>query len=66
MDQIVKTLEAHTAKLKLLRFEEDRDTLETAFLVEFRHTSHLNDARAALRALSPSMQITFLDNKGVW
>lgn len=66
LDQIEKALKPHTAKLKLLRFEEDQDTLETAFIVEFRHMSHLNEARAALHALSPSMQITFLDNKGVW
>jgi hypothetical protein len=40
--------------------------IETAFVVEFRHVSDLERARAALQELSPAMEISFLDNKGIW
>lgn len=66
LDQIMGALRAHTAKLKLLRVDETPQVLETAFLVEFRRVSNLNKARAALKALSSSIQISFLDNKGIW
>ncbi len=66
LEAIMQALEAHTAKLKLLRFDETAETLETAFLVEFTRLSNLNNARAALKALSESVEITFLDNKGIW
>ena len=62
----MEALRAHTSKLKLLRLDERSDTLETAFLVEFKKVSDLNDARTALKALSESVEITFLDNKGIW
>jgi uncharacterized membrane protein YhiD involved in acid resistance len=66
LDQIMQALKPHTAKLKLLRFDENAQTVEAAFLVEFRRVDNLNDARAALRALSEGVEITFLDNKGIW
>jgi hypothetical protein len=37
-----------------------------AFVVEFRHLTDLERTRAALQALSPAMEISFLDNKGIW
>jgi len=66
LEQIMAALQPHTSKLKLLRFDENRETLETSFLVEFRRIANLNQARAALKALSDSVEITFLDNKGIW
>lgn len=66
LEQITGILEQHTAKLKLLRLDETPNDLEAAFLVEFRRASDLNQARAALRALSDSLEITFMDNKGLW
>ena len=35
-------------------------------LVEFKRVSNLNRTRAALKALSEGVEITFLDNKGIW
>ena len=66
LEQIMDALQAHTSKLRLLRFDENLATLEASFLVEFKKMSNLNDARAALKALSDSVEITFLDNKGIW
>lgn len=66
LEQIMGALQAHTTKLKLLRFDENLESLEASFLVEFTRLSDLNGARAALKALSESVEITFLDNRGIW
>lgn len=66
LEQIMDALQAHTSKLKLLRFDESAETLETSFLVEFKRVSNLSQAKAALKALSDAIEITFLDNKGIW
>jgi hypothetical protein len=66
LEDIMTALTPHTSKLKLLRLDETDQTLEAAFLVEFKHVEDLNDARTAVQALSPKTAITFLDNKGIW
>ncbi len=66
LEQIMDALQSHTAKLKLLRFDENAETLETSFLVEFKKVSNLSQAKAALKALSDVVEITFMDNKGIW
>ena len=66
LDQVMEALRPHTAKLKLLRFDESAEALEAAYLIEFRDMADLEQARAALRALSPALEITFMDNKGIW
>jgi hypothetical protein len=66
LEQITETLRRHTAKIKLLRFDETAEALEVAYLIEFRRMDQLNEARAALKALSGSLEITFMDNKGIW
>ena len=64
--QITSALRPHVAKMKLLRFDETPDMLETAFLVEFGRMDRLNEARLALTSLSESIEISFMDNKGLW
>ncbi|MFN2145926.1 MAG: hypothetical protein ACK2T7_11295, partial [Anaerolineales bacterium] len=59
-------LERHCSKIKLLRFDETAEVLESSFVIEFKRLSDLNQAKAELQALSPAMQISFLDNKGIW
>lgn len=66
MQQVMDALEKHCSKLRLLRYDENPDTLEMSFVIEFRHTSDLNKARAALLALSDELEISFIDNKGIW
>ena len=66
LDQVMEALRPYTAKLKLLRVDETPEALETSFLVEFKRIANLNKARAALKALSEEVEITFLDNKGIW
>jgi hypothetical protein len=37
-----------------------------SFIIEFRHTTDLDQARSALLALSDGLEISFMDNKGIW
>ncbi len=64
--QIEAVLRKYCSKMKLLRFDETADLLEAGFLVEFREMSQLNETKQELRALSEQIEITFMDNKGVW
>ena len=64
-DQIIEAVETHCAKWKLMRFDEGREVLEAAFLVEFEDIADLSQAKAAFSALTDSLEITFLDNRGV-
>jgi len=40
--------------------------LEAGFLIEFRKSTDLSQARNVLKALSETLEITFMDNKGIW
>jgi hypothetical protein len=66
LDEIMAVLDKHCAKVKLLRLDENAAALETSFLIEFKRLSNLSAAKAELQGLSPSLQISFLDNKGIW
>jgi hypothetical protein len=66
MPRVMEVLAKHCSKLRLLRFDENPEVLEISFVVEFRHIADLDNARAALQALAPSLEVSFLDNKGVW
>jgi hypothetical protein len=66
LDDVLEALRAHTTKLGLLRFDENQETLEAAFVIEFKEMSSLSAAKASLRALSDSVEITFVDSKGLW
>jgi hypothetical protein len=66
VEVIMQTLQQYCAKVKLLRYDENEKGLEYSFLVELRSVNDLSQARAALHNLSPSINITFLDNKGIW
>jgi len=66
LEQIMGILEKHCSKLKLLRFDENSETVEASFVIEFKKVSNLNQTKAELQALSGTMNISFLDNKGIW
>jgi hypothetical protein len=61
----MEVLSANTTRLKLLRFDETDSALESTFLVEFKSSANMNRARKNLRELSPGIEITFLDNRGI-
>ncbi len=66
LQQVSGVLERHCSKVKLIRFDENPQVVESSFLVEFKNLDGLNAAREAIKALSDSAEITFLDNKGIW
>jgi Domain of unknown function (DUF4956)/3-keto-disaccharide hydrolase len=65
LDSVLATLKAHCTKVKLMRFDETGSRMETSFLVELKRLNDLQAARDALRQLSPALEITFLDNRGI-
>lgn len=66
LETIMDALSPHCAQIKLMRFDDSGSAIESSFLVEFRNMDKLKAAKAALRNLSASLEITFLDNKGIW
>jgi hypothetical protein len=66
LETILDTLQPHCSQLKLTRFDESTQGLESSFLVEFRGLNQFKAAKKALRELSDTLSITFLDNKGIW
>lgn len=66
LQTVMDILKPHCSKVKLLRFDELDSTLELSFLIELDDLDNLNKARDALKSLDPGMQISFLDNKGIW
>ncbi len=65
-ESIVDTLKDNCSQMKLIRFDESDQAQEASFLVEFRDMKQLKEAKSALRALSDKLEISFLDNKGIW
>lgn len=66
LESIMDVLSPHCSQIRLMRFDDSGQALESSFLVEFRNMDKLTAAKAALRGLSDSLEITFLDNKGIW
>ena len=65
LDRVLETLKGYCTKVRLMRFDENGERMETSFLVELKRLEDLQAARNALRQLSPGLEITFLDNRGV-
>jgi hypothetical protein len=65
LESIMDALSPHCSQIRLMRFDDAGSALESSFLVEFRNMDKLKAAKSALRALSDSLEITFLDNKGI-
>ena len=61
LGSIVGVLSAHCASVSLSRVDESSDSLDAAFLVEIEDFERLQAAKQELLALSPGMQIRFLD-----
>jgi len=66
LKDVQDALKPYCPKIRLLRFDENDRLLEMSFLVEFKKLDDLGAAREALQRLSDKIDITFLDNKGVW
>ena len=65
LDTIVQSLLPHCKGLELKRLDENKNFMEASFLVEFNNFNDLNAARTALHNINDSIQINFLDQKGI-
>lgn len=65
LETVVDILKTHCTDVNLKRFDESKDQMEAAFLVEFTAFDQLKEAKKALQAADESVKISFLDNKGV-
>jgi hypothetical protein len=65
LDRIVATLTPYCTSVDLKRFDETPEALEASFVVEFENLEKLSAGKEALRRLSDSIRISFLDVKGV-
>ena len=66
LDSIVQILKKHCMGVNMKRFDETKEVLEAAFLVEFKDFNNLKEAKDDLKRLNDSLKITFLDNKGIY
>jgi len=66
LENVVDILKKHCRSLNMKRFDEEKDAIEAAFMVEFIDFNGLDSAKSELRDLSDSIKVTFLDNKGIY
>lgn len=65
LEQIVEVLKRNCLKVNMKRFDENKETLEAAFLIEFDNFEQLNKTKSELQGLSDTITISCLDNKGI-
>ena len=63
IQDIVAALKKHCSEINMKRFDETAENLEASFLVKYEDFEKLHQSKAELRRLSPSIEISFVDNK---
>jgi len=66
LKQLIETLQKHCLLVNLKRFDENDESFEAHFLIKIKDFDKLNEAKEALKKLSSSIKISFLDNIGVF
>lgn len=66
LERIIESITPYCKALDLRRLDENGKFMEASFLVEFGNVKDLNHARDALHQLDDSIQINFLDQKGIF
>jgi len=64
-DRILQALAGVGATAALKRFDQSPDSLEAAFLVDFKQVAHLEQFTNQLRELSPEVRVSCLDDRGM-
>ena len=65
LDQVINVLAEHCQASSVTRFDESDEVLEAVFRVEFKDFEQLNTTKLALRSLSDSLTISFMESEGV-
>ncbi len=64
-DRILQLLAGVGATAALKRFDQTPESLEAAFLVDFKQVAHLEQFTSRLRELSPKVKVSCLDDRGM-
>jgi lysylphosphatidylglycerol synthetase-like protein (DUF2156 family) len=65
LPDLVQVLRDHCKSVDLKRFDENDQVLEASFLVELDGFGQLEASRLALQALGDSVNVSFVDNRGL-
>ncbi len=66
LEKIIEILKKYCSAVVLKRFDESKEMLEASFLIEFDKFEQLQKAKSELQKSNDSLNITFLDNRGVF
>ena len=61
--KVEEILSKYFKKYQIKRFDEDKDTFETAFLIETQSIESIEKFKTDLHAISAEVKISFIDNK---
>jgi hypothetical protein len=64
-ERILQALAGVGATAALKRFDQTPESLEAAFLVDFKQVAHLEQFTDQLRELSPEVRVSCLDDRGL-
>jgi len=64
-EQMLQALTSVGAVASLKRFDQSPETLEAAFVVDFKQMSHLEQFTRKLQAVSPEVRVSCLDDRGL-
>ena len=65
LGQVVDVLKQNCSKVLLKRFDEDKNSLSSTFLVEFDDAQNLEKTQRDLQELNNSVKVTYMDSRGV-
>ena len=65
-EKMLALVSQYSSRMKLLRDDDSKNGVESTFVVEFKSLEDYITLKAQLKTLSPALEITFLDNKGIW
>ena len=64
-DRVLRILAGVGATAALKRFDQSSESLEAAFLVDFKEVAHLEQFTKQLQELSPEVRVSCLDDHGI-
>ena len=64
-ERIIQTLAGVGATASLKRFERTPESLETAFLVDFKQVAHLEQFTSQIREIDPEVKVSCMDDRGL-
>jgi len=63
ISKIEAVLSKYFKKYQIKRFDDDKESLETAFLIESQKVSQIDEFVSEMKTIDPEIRISFIDNK---